>query len=263
MAKAKADMRRIIKQFENIELLLNKVLTLLSKSLAGFFMRFFSKSRHFFVIDLGKGSDQKLYSLHNYENPSDYAKNQQVKTSKKIADGYDKSWCTEETISLISSYLVSKHGEQEFKGICHGTRVGKEVEWFNSHLPTGSYVFGTDIEPSATKYSDTIEHDFHEAKDEWLNSFDFIYSNSQDHAKNPKKAIGNWLRSLNDKGFLFLEHSRSHGKKFQDDADCWGVETEILPFLLLQWFRGDFAVVDTIPVKESNAHYILVMGKIQ
>jgi hypothetical protein len=189
-------------------------------------------------------------------------KNQQVKTFKKIAEGYDKSWCSEETISLISSYLVSKRGENEFRGICHGTRVGKEVEWFNNHLPSGSYVFGTDIEPSATKFSNTIEHDFHEVKDEWLDNFDFIYSNSHDHAKNPKKAVGNWLKSLNDSGVLFLEHNRSHGKKFQDDADCWGVETEILPFLFLKWFKGEAAVVDMIPVKESNAHYILVLARV-
>ncbi len=244
------------------ELLPKKIWMSLTKLLSRIFVRLFSKSRHLFILDLDKGSDQNLYSLHNYGNSSDYAKNQQVKTAKKIAEGYDKSWCSEETISKISSYLVNKYGEEKFKGICHGTRVGKEVKWFNSHLPTGSYVFGTDIEPSATKYSDTIEHDFHEAKEEWLNSFDFVYSNSHDHAKNPKKAIGNWLQTLNDNGFLFLEHSRSHGKKFQDDADCWGVETEVLPFLFLQWFRGDFAVIDTIPIKESNAHHILVIGRV-
>ncbi len=244
------------------ELLPNKIRMFFSKLMSRIVIRFFSKSRHLLIVDLDKGSDQKLYSLHNYGNPSDYERNQQVKTAKKISQGYDKSWCSEETICLITNYLVSKYGEEEFKGVCHGTRVGKEVEWFNNHLPGGSYVFGTDIEPSATKFANTIEHDFHEIKDEWLNSFDFVYSNSQDHAKNPKKAIGNWLLSLNERGFLFIEHNRSHGKRAQDDADCWGVETEILPFLLLQWFGGDFAVIDMIPVKESNAHYVLVLGRV-
>jgi len=240
---------------------LNKALKLLSKWFAGLFMGFFSKSRHYFILDLDKGSDQPLYSLYNYSNSSDYAKNQKIKTSKKIAQGYDKSWCTEEVISLISSYLMKKRGDLKFKGICHGTRIGKEVEWFNRHLPTGSYVFGTDIEASATKFADTIEHDFHEVKNEWLNSFDFIYSNSHDHAKDPKKALTNWLLSIHDEGFLFLEHCRSHGKKFQDDSDCWGIETEMLPFLLLQWFKGDYAVVDMIPVNESYAHYIFVLAR--
>lgn len=262
MAKLKAYTERIRNQLRNKDLLAKRIWMLFSKPFSGLFMKFFSQSRHFFVLDLGKGSDQALYKLHNYADPSAYARNQKVKTSKKIAQGYDKSWCSEETISLISSYLVGKRGENEFRGICHGTRVGKEVEWFNTHLPSGSYVFGTDIEPSATKFSNTIEHDFHEIKDEWLDSFDFIYSNSHDHAKDPKKALGNWLKSLNDNGFVFIEHNRSHGKKFQDDADCWGVETEILPFLLLQWFKGEAAVVDMIPIKESNAHYVLVIARV-
>ena len=123
MAKLKAYVERIKNQFRNKELLPKKVWMLLSKSFIGFFMKFFSQSRHFFILDLGKGSDQDLYNLHNYDNPSDYAKNQQVKTSKKIAEGYDKSWCSEETISLISSYLVGRRGENAFRGICHGTRV--------------------------------------------------------------------------------------------------------------------------------------------
>mgnify|MGYP001196676738 FL=1 len=263
MDKSKTYISRIKNLYKNRAMLTKKVWVLISKSVTGIFMMFFSKSRHFLVIDLSKGSEQKLYSLHDYKNSSDYEKNQQVKTAKKISEGYDKSWCSEETISVISSYLVSKCGEKEFNGICHGTRVGKEVEWFNSHLPDGSYVFGTDIEPSATKFSNTIEHDFHEIKDEWLNSFDFVYSNSHDHAKNPKKAIGNWMKSLNNNGLLFLEHNRSHGKKFQDDADCWGIETEIFPFLFLQWFNGKFAIVDMIPIKESYAHYIFVFAKVK
>ena len=227
----------------------------------GLFIGVFSESRHYLILDLGKGSNQKLYSLANYVNPLDYAKNQKSKTSFKIASGYDKSWCSEDTISLISNYLVRKNGDRKLKGICHGTRIGKETDWFNRHLPTGSYVFGTDIEASATKFSNTIEHDFHEIKNEWLNSFDFIYSNSHDHARDPKRALTNWLLSIHDKGFLFLEHHRSHGKKNQDDSDCWGVETEILPFLLLQWFKGDYAVVDMIPIDESNAHYVFVLAR--
>jgi hypothetical protein len=238
-----------------------KVLSLLLKWYADLFVWVFSKSRHYFVLDLGKGSNQKLYSLANYANSSEYEQYQKRKTSRRIATGYDDSWCTEETISLISSYLVRKNGDRNFKGICHGSRVGKEVGWFNHHLPTGSHVFGTDIEASATKFANTIEHDFHEVKNEWLNSFDFIYSNSHDHAKDPKKALKNWLLSIHDEGFLFLEHCRSHGKKYQDNIDCWGIESEILPFLLLQWFKGEIVIVDMIPINESNAHYIFVLAR--
>lgn len=233
----------------------------MTKLFDNLFMKLLTKSRHSFILDLHKGSNQKLYSLYDYKNSSDYVINQKIKTATKIANGYEKSWCFEETISLISSYLVSKRGELEFKGICHGTRIGKEVEWFNHHLPTGSHVIGTDIEESASKYANTITHDFHEVKNEWLNNFDFIYSNSHDHAKDPKQAIAGWLSSINDEGFLFLEHCRSHGKKYQDNSDCWGVETEILPFVLLRWFKGDYAIVDMISIDEDDAHFIFVLAR--
>ena len=128
---------------------INKLISIISKTITDFFLKFFFRSKHYFILDLGKGSNQKLYSLHNYKNPLDYLRNQMVKTEKKISQGYDRSWCTEDTISKISDYLVSKGGKKNYKGICHGTRIGKEVEWFNRCLPSGSHVFGTDIEPSA------------------------------------------------------------------------------------------------------------------
>jgi hypothetical protein len=74
MAKLKAYVESINNQLKNKELLPKKIWMLLSKSLTGFFMKFFSQSRHFFILDLGKGSEQNLYNLHNYDNPSDYAK---------------------------------------------------------------------------------------------------------------------------------------------------------------------------------------------
>ena len=74
MSKFKAYIERINNQLKNKELLPKKVWMYLSKSLTGFFIKFFSKSRHFFILDLGKGSDQNLYTLHAYDDPSDHAK---------------------------------------------------------------------------------------------------------------------------------------------------------------------------------------------
>ena len=73
MAKLKAYAERIKNQLRNKELLPKKVWMLFSKSFTGLFMKFFSRSRHFLVLDLGKGSDQALYKLHNYDDPSAYA----------------------------------------------------------------------------------------------------------------------------------------------------------------------------------------------
>ena len=72
-------------------------------------------------------------------------------------------------------------------GICHGTRRGKEQEWFRKYLGCG--VIGTEISDTVEQFPHTIEWDFHETKAEWINSADFIYSNSLDHSYDPKKCL--------------------------------------------------------------------------
>ncbi|MBK6621188.1 MAG: hypothetical protein IPG32_10020 [Saprospirales bacterium] len=47
-------------------------------------------------------------------------------------------------------------------------------------------VIGTEISDSASKFSHTIEWDFHEVKPEWIGRADFIYSNSFDHSYDPE-----------------------------------------------------------------------------
>ena len=63
MDKSKTYISRIKNLYKNRAMLTKKVWVLISKSVTGIFMMFFSKSRHFLVIDLSKGSEQKLYSL--------------------------------------------------------------------------------------------------------------------------------------------------------------------------------------------------------
>ena len=77
-----------------------------------------------------------------------------------------------------------------------------------------------------------VQHDFHEpmSGDYSGMKFDLIYSNSHDHCRNPTKALSTWLEQLSDSGCLILEHSRSHGRRYQSDIHCWGIEPEILPF---------------------------------
>ena len=53
----------------------------------------------------------------------------------------------------------------------------------------------------------TVQHDFNQAKKEWINKFDIIYSNSIDHAFNIAKTITVWSNQLNKNGKLFIEKS--------------------------------------------------------
>ena len=67
-------------------------------------------------------------------------------------------------------------------------------------------IIGTEISHTADKYQMTIQHDFHEVKDEWINKFDIIYSNSFDHSYDPVKCLNTWKDQLSESGSLYLEH---------------------------------------------------------
>ena len=56
-----------------------------------------------------------------------------------------------------------------------------------------------------------------------------------------------------------LEHSRAHGKRYADDIDVFGVETEFVPFLFLDWFPGKYCVTNMIPINNENAHVVFVI----
>ena len=111
--------------------------------------------------------------------------------------------------------------------------------------------------------SNTLIWDFHEIKKDWENKFDIIYSNSHDQAHDPEKALKNWIKSLKKGGLLFLEHSRGHGRLRANHIDPWGVETEILPWVLINWSKKNFCIYDCIqPIDVSlQSHKIFVIRK--
>lgn len=53
------------------------------------------------------------------------------------------------------------------------------MHYFNNAIPNSS-IIGTDISDNALNFKNTIIHDFHDVKKEWISYFDFIYSNSLD-----------------------------------------------------------------------------------
>lgn len=112
-------------------------------------------------------------------------------------------------IGGIVEYMISNNHYPKF-GLCHGTRRGLEqqyfIDWFKSKNINVS-VLGTEISSTATEFKNTIQWDFNEIKDEWVNNVDFVYSNSFDHSFEPGKTIDVWMRCLNDGGMCFIEWS--------------------------------------------------------
>ena len=152
----------------------------------------------------------KLWKFDNYE---EYKDAQIVGYEAKVNT---HSWVDTYAIRGLVSYILDYNSDVTF-GLCHGTRRGIEQEEFNrtfQQLGVDVTTIGTEIAgDAANRFPNTIEWDFHEVKDEWINSVDFIFSNSFDHSYDPQKALDSWMSCLSEKGLCFIEwNNDSDGK---------------------------------------------------
>ena len=141
--------------------------------------------------------------LYVYNDYAEYKETQIEGNRKKI----NNVWVSEENIEFLSNYIKKNIPQLNF-GICHGTRNGAEQRFFKKYL--GVEVIGTEISPTATQFPDTIEWDFHEVKDEWLDSVDFIYSNSFDHSYDPERCLDAWMSCIKSSGVCIFEWTGGH-----------------------------------------------------
>jgi len=89
--------------------------------------------------------------------------------------------------------------------LCHGSRNGKELNYFQRYYPNAKSIIGTDISPTAKNFDGMVEWDFHNVNDEWTGKFDIVYSNSFDHSFDPIKALETWAGQLSPNGVLCVE----------------------------------------------------------
>ncbi|MEL6977400.1 MAG: hypothetical protein AAGM38_01820 [Pseudomonadota bacterium] len=150
-----------------------------------------------------------------------YKEVQALENKRKIGNVFAK----EINIKYLSDFLTQRSTLVKF-GLCHGVRRGVEQAWFEKHIGGGVDVLGTEISETATRFPKTIEWDFHETKPEWIESCDFIYSNSWDHAMDPERAFSNWVMCLKSDGVLLLEHTKFHTPKHVSPADPFGVSCD-------------------------------------
>lgn len=160
----------------------------------------------------------------------------------------DRVWAKRESIQAIANCL-KQHVDPLYRGICHGTRRGMEQIWFREMLP-GCDVIGTEISHTAALFLHTVQHDFHEIRSEWVGAFDFVYSNSLDHAYDPGRAVCAWMKSLRPGGLCVIEHSREHGPEYVNKNDPFGVTLDALRDLIHGW--GPFLVCDIITLPDTK-----------
>jgi SAM-dependent methyltransferase len=153
----------------------------------------------------------------------DYYKEQQIRKNRRKLEQVSAD--TEDECGAIAKYL-QLHRPGASDGICHGARNGFEVECLRQRMP-GCKVTGTDIAPTATQFKNMLVWDFHNPNPAWTGKFDFVYSNSLDHAYDPEKAVGEWLRQLKPGGCCFITHSKWHRARSRGDyADCFSASHE-------------------------------------
>lgn len=200
-----------------------------------------------------------LYRYLDKDGDFDYEKyrKSQIDGNKAKLEGV---WVMEESIAFLSDYITRSGLTPQF-GICHGTRRGKEQEWFRKYL--GCEVIGTEISDTAESFPHTIQWDFHQVKPEWIDSVDFIYSNSFDHSYDPEKCLNVWMSCLRKGGLCIIEHSSLHGPRGADDLDPFGADLFLMPYLIAKWGQGKYGVRQllTAPTKNaivSHLHFIVV-----
>ncbi|NCX36421.1 MAG: hypothetical protein EBX19_07435, partial [Actinobacteria bacterium] len=79
---------------------------------------------------------------------------------------------------------------------------------------------------------------------------------SHDQSNSPKVAFQEWIKVLKPEGLLILEHSRAHGKRFSGRQDPFGVETEVLPYLIMNWFTQQLILYGIFHLHSLSANRI-------
>ena len=181
--------------------------------------------------------------LHKYKNYEDYQRIQETGNIQKLGC----QWAQENEINSLANYVKKELPNAKF-GICHGTRRGNEQRWFREVLNID--VIGTEISKTATEFPHTIQWDFHKVKPEWLNSTDFIYSNSFDHSFDPPKCLDAWMSCIKKcDGFCIIEWTISHTEEESSELDPFGASLEELEELI----KTKYIIKEKIPfVKKSE-----------
>ncbi len=199
----------------------------------------------------------QLYQYQRSDGSFDYDRYRRVQivgNRRKL----DHMWVREENIAMLSYYIRKNIPDPRF-GICHGTRRGKEQEWFSKYLHCD--VLGTDISDTANEFPNTIQWDFHDVKKEWLDNVDFIYSNSFDHTYDPQKCLNAWMSCMNANGLCIIEHSSGHERA--TELDPFGAPVAEMPYFVLKWASGRFCVTEVLsavsePPRPKYVEYLII-----
>lgn len=204
------------------------------------------------AAELAKGTQHSEDGLSLYQYP-DYDTYREVQTAGNKAK-LNKQFVKESHIAILAAAIDAAIGPVQF-GLCHGTRRGREQAWFTARLNGNPHVLGTEISDTATQFANTVQWDFHDSNPDWAGKADFVYSNSWDHAFEPRRAFSSWMESLRPGGWLLLDHTRGHGPDSANALDPFGVTFDRLTAMLQEQFAGTARLLPVIDTRETNTEY--------
>jgi hypothetical protein len=200
------------------------------------------------ISKINKQASKMDIYLHKYKNYEEYKK-VQIKFNKlKI----DNVWADNAVLSCIVNFLKkNRESESKLFGLCHGSRNGYEQNYLAKEIGLPCKILGTDISPTANKFSNSIVHDFHDQRKDWLNKMDFVYSNSLDQSFDPERALSIWLAQVKVGGFLIIELSLQHEPNGASEMDPFGIKCEYFPYFLIKLFSHN-VTIHIENIKKSN-----------
>ena len=236
----------------------------ISKKLYPFFRivaSILNTSRDYLVINLRSNYPQ-VYSVRNskffeYKKVQIEGNVRKLIKIKKENSRLNQPKTPNSSVVYVKDKLIEDRDSPNLFGICHGVRTGLENNYLKEHLGVGSNIIGTDISPTVIEFPNCIEWDFHETKKEWINSLDFVYSNSIDQSNKPLEALIAWLKCLKlYDGVLFLDLGRHTGKLGNTTLDPFSIEPELFPFFFYQQLEG--AIIKNAGFPNKNDHRTVV-----
>jgi hypothetical protein len=166
-------------------------------------------------------------------------------------------------ISMVAAY-IKKHIPNIKFGICHGTRRGTEQRDFKNILNIP--VIGTEISHTAEQFPDTIQWDFHEVKEEWLDNASFIFSNSLDHSYDPIKCLNAWMSCIVPNGKIFLQRGQDDLPEIAKtnkypEADMFQASEKAFAQIVDAAGNGEWTVLYPEELKINNEKRIIVLER--
>jgi len=199
------------------------------------------------------------FYLHKYTSYEEYRDVQIFHNKRKI----NNVWADDRTLERVCEIVLSEFAQADkLHGICHGTRNGFEQSCLR-RLSTKLEVIGTDISDTAGDYENSVQWDFHDIKDEWVGTQNFVYTNSLDQSWQPHIAVQTWLSQLKSDGILIIEHTEDHGPKGSSEMDPFGVRPTVMPYILSMWFGSQISISHSVERKSNmdNEAWLFVIRK--